>query len=106
MEEGQVTVDGISHPIPQPFIVFATQNPTGAAGTQLLPDSQMDRFTVRLSIGYPEPADECSMVLARQGVPRCDSRAGPGPGMSSGCHGRTKAAAVYIKKELVEYIVA
>ena len=49
MEEGQVTVDGVSHPIPQPFIVFATQNPTGAAGTQLLPDSQMDRFTVRLS---------------------------------------------------------
>ena len=46
MEEGQVTVDGVSHPIPQPFIVFATQNPTGAAGTQLLPDSQMDRFTV------------------------------------------------------------
>lgn len=44
MEEGQVTVDGISHPIPQPFIVFATQNPTGAAGTQLLPDSQMDRL--------------------------------------------------------------
>ena len=39
MEEGQVTVDGVSHPIPQPFIVFATQNPTGAAGTQLLPDS-------------------------------------------------------------------
>ena len=68
MEEGQVTVDGVSHPIPQPFIVFATQNPTGAAGTQLLPDSQMDRFTVRLSIGYPAPEDERNMVLARQGV--------------------------------------
>ena len=53
MEEGQVTVDGVSHPLPQPFVVIATQNPTGAAGTQLLPDSQMDRFTVRLSLGYP-----------------------------------------------------
>ena len=68
MEEGQVTVDGISHPLPQPFVVIATQNPTGAAGTQLLPDSQMDRFTVRLSLGYPSPKDEMAMVLSRQGA--------------------------------------
>ena len=66
MEEGQVTVDGISHRLPQPFVVIATQNPTGAAGTQLLPDSQMDRFMVRLSLGYPDPADEIAMVLNRQ----------------------------------------
>ena len=68
MEEGQVTVDGVSHPLPQPFVVIATQNPTGAAGTQLLPDSQMDRFLVRLSLGYPSPKDEAAMVLSRQGV--------------------------------------
>ena len=55
MEEGQVTVDGISHALPQPFTVIATQNPTGAAGTQLLPDSQMDRFMVRLSLSIPAP---------------------------------------------------
>jgi len=67
MEEGQVTVDGVSHPLPQPFVVIATQNPTGAAGTQLLPDSQMDRFTVRLSLGYPAAKDEIAMVLSRQG---------------------------------------
>ena len=66
MEEGQVTVDGVSHPLPQPFLVIATQNPIGAAGTQLLPDSQMDRFLIRLSLGYPEPKDEVSMVLSRQ----------------------------------------
>ena len=66
MEEGQVTVDGISHPLPKPFTVIATQNPTGAAGTQLLPDSQMDRFMVRLSMGYPSPRDEAAMVLNRQ----------------------------------------
>ena len=53
MEEGQVTVYGVSHPIPKPFTVIATQNPTGASGTQMLPDSQMDRFMVRLSLGYP-----------------------------------------------------
>ena len=67
MEEGQVTVDGVSHPLPQPFVVIATQNPTGAAGTSLLPDSQMDRFTLRLSLGYPSPRDEVAMVLNRQG---------------------------------------
>jgi len=67
MEEGQVTVDGVSHPLPKPFVVIATQNPTGAAGTQLLPDSQMDRFMVRLSLGYPSPKDEMEMVLNRQG---------------------------------------
>ena len=66
MEEGQVTVDGVSHPLPQPFVVIATQNPTGAAGTQLLPDSQMDRFMIRLSLGYPSPKDEMAMVLSRQ----------------------------------------
>lgn len=66
MEEGQVTVDGVSYPIPQPFTVIATQNPTGAAGTQLLPDSQMDRFMIRLSLGYPEREDEVSMVMNRQ----------------------------------------
>ncbi len=66
MEEGQVTVDGVSHPCPKPFVVIATQNPTGAAGTQLLPDSQMDRFMIRLSLGYPSPKDEIAMVLNRQ----------------------------------------
>jgi len=67
MEEGQVTVDGISHIIPQPFIVIATQNPVGAAGTQLLPDSQMDRFMVRIALGYPEYTDEMSLVKRKQG---------------------------------------
>ena len=68
MEEGQVTVDGISHRLPQPFTVIATQNPAGAAGTQLLPDSQIDRFMIRLSLGYPSPKDEILMVRQRQGV--------------------------------------
>ena len=66
MEEGQVTVDGADHPVPQPFLVIATQNPAGASGTQLLPDSQLDRFMVRLSIGYPEPAFEMDMVRRKQ----------------------------------------
>jgi len=67
MEEGQVTVDGVSHQIPQPFIVIATQNPVGAAGTQMLPDSQMDRFMVRLALGYPNHNDELSLLKRKQG---------------------------------------
>ena len=66
MEEGQVTVDGVSHPVPQPFLVIATQNPAGASGTQLLPDSQLDRFMVRLSLGYPSAADEADLLRRKQ----------------------------------------
>lgn len=66
MEEDQVTVDGISHPLPKPFMVIATQNPTGAAGTQLLPDSQMDRFMIKLSIGYPSAQSEAEIVQRHQ----------------------------------------
>ena len=66
MEEGQVTVDGHSYPVPKPFTVIATQNPTGAAGTQMLPDSQMDRFMIRLSLGYPDIQSEIRMVTGRQ----------------------------------------
>lgn len=66
MEEGQVTVDGVTHALPRPFIVIATQNPAGASGTQLLPDSQLDRFMVKLSLGYPEPQDELRMLRRKQ----------------------------------------
>ena len=66
MEEGQVTVDGVSRPVPQPFMVIATQNPAGASGTQKLPDSQLDRFLLRLSMGYPSEAEELEMLRRRQ----------------------------------------
>lgn len=67
MEEGQVTVDGKTYKLPEPFITFATQNPSGAAGTSLLPDSQMDRFMIKVSMGYPSVSSEVSMVISRQG---------------------------------------
>ena len=54
MEEHQVTIVGTTHPLPDPFIVIATQNPVGAAGTQLLPQAQLDRFMVRMKMGYPD----------------------------------------------------
>lgn len=66
MEEGKMTVDGITRVLPQPFFVIATQNPFGSAGTQLLPDSQLDRFMVRLSLGYPSVSDEVEILKTRQ----------------------------------------
>ena len=65
MEESQVTVDGQSYPLEKPFSVIATQNPVGASGTQLLPDSQTDRFTVKISMGYPSFDAECQMLINR-----------------------------------------
>ncbi len=62
MEECSVTVDGVTRELPNPFMVIATQNPIGSTGTQLLPESQMDRFMVRLSMGYPELQDEIKIL--------------------------------------------
>ena len=83
MEEGNVTVDGKTYILPEPFIVFATQNPTGASGTSLLPDSQIDRFMVRISMGYPSAKYEKAMIEQRKnGInpmdsvrPLCDANA-------------------------------
>ena len=66
MEEGRITVDGFSQETPKPFLVIATQNPTGSAGTQLLPESQLDRFMIRMSIGYPAIADEIEMLKRKK----------------------------------------
>ena len=62
MEERQVTVDGVTHPLPQPFFVIATQNPLEKVGTQPLPESQLDRFLMRLSLGYPDAAAERALL--------------------------------------------
>lgn len=66
MEEGQVTVDGVTRQLPSPFVVIATQNPVGSAGTHFLPESQLDRFMVRLSMGYPTMEEELRLIKERQ----------------------------------------
>ncbi|SDY21387.1 MoxR-like ATPase [Ruminococcaceae bacterium YAD3003] len=82
MEESKVTVDGSTYLLPNPFIVIATQNPAGSSGTSLLPDSQVDRFMIRVSMGYPSASAEKALIDARKnGVnpldsvkPVCDTR--------------------------------
>lgn len=73
MEEGQVTVDGITHFLPKPYTVIATQNPNGSAGTQPLPESQLDRFMLRLSIGYPNITQEVEILKQTEGSRPIDS---------------------------------
>ena len=65
MEEGLVTVDGVSRAVPKPFIVMATQNPKGSAGTQLLPESQLDRFMICMSMGYPDARSEIAIARGK-----------------------------------------
>ncbi len=106
MEEGQVTVDGTSHILPDCFTVIATQNPAGAAGTQLLPDSQLDRFMVRLSLGYPSPKDEKMMLLQRQ--KGRDPLKEVEPVMSASELGQLQAivAQTFVAEEIADYVVA
>lgn len=65
MEEMRVTVDGKTYPLPRPFLVLATQNPVGSAGTQMLPSAQMDRFMIKLSMGYPDFESQISILRDR-----------------------------------------
>ena len=105
MEEGQVTVDGVSRPVPQPFMVIATQNPVGASGTQKLPDSQLDRFLLRLSMGYPSPAEELELLRRRQyshgmdGVAQVVDR-------ESLEQMRQAAGSVHVSEEIMKYIIS
>lgn len=77
MEEGQVTIEGATRPLPEPFFVIATQNPASQGGTFSLPESQLDRFLMRLSLGYPGRAAERSLLLgeARRDLSREIGRA-------------------------------
>jgi MoxR-like ATPase len=66
MEEHQITVDGVTHPLPRPFIVLATQNPIEYEGTYSLPEAQLDRFLMRIRLGYPETSDEIEILNRQQ----------------------------------------
>lgn len=66
MEEGTVTVDKVTREVPKPFVVIATENPIGSSGTQMLPESQLDRFFICISIGYPDMAHEIEIVKGNQ----------------------------------------
>lgn len=105
MEERQVTVESRSYKLENPFSVIATQNPVGASGTQLLPDSQVDRFTVKLSMGYPSPEAEYRMLLNRSaGNPM--STVKQVVSKEELIEMQNEVSSVYVSKEMAKYIVS
>ena len=108
MQEGQVSIDGERHPLPEPFLVVATQNPIEQEGTYPLPEAQLDRFLFKVEIGYPDVAGETAMLhLPRSGVAstpleRIDVVVEPGALVAA----RAELDATRVTDEVVSYIVA
>lgn len=103
MEERQVTVDGNVYPLPKPFLVIATENHVGAAGTQLLPHAQLDRFLVRLTIGYPDFETQMDIIRDRAVANPMDHVA-QAADQEQILAMQKEAAAVTMKDEIVAYI--
>lgn len=105
MAEQQVTLDGVTHPLPDPFFVIATQNPVDLSGTFPLPDSQLDRFLLRLALGYPNPESERELLrgtdrrhLIAQATPCLDDNQVRAP--------RDAVSQVHASEALIQYVQA
>ena len=104
MEEGTATVDGVTRKLPDPFVVIATENPYGSSGTQMLPESQLDRFMVCLSMGYPDHEDAVQILKG--------NAAEPLTGISEALSVedlislRVSVKDMYVKDDIYEYIVS
>ena len=105
MQEAQVTVDGVSYPLPKPFVVAATQNPIEYEGTYPLPEAQLDRFAMRLALGYPPLAEEARMLTQQTSEPPQDF-------LEPVCTAADvlavieEAKAVYVEESVNRYVVA
>ncbi len=104
MEEHQASVEGETRKLPEPFIVIATQNPVGSSGTQMLPDSQLDRFLICLSMGYPAHGD--AVALLRGEVWKQAEKIQPVITLDELCEMRRAAETVFVHDDIYEYIVS
>jgi len=105
MQEQQVTVDGVTYPLEPPFMVMATQNPIEYEGTYPLPEAQLDRFTMRIALGYPLLAEEAKMLDEQTHVPPLESLeaiAGAGDVLRLA----EQAREIYVEESLSRYVVA
>lgn len=104
MEEYAITVDGVNRPVPQPFFVIATENPVGAAGTQMLPESQLDRFLICIVMGYLDKQDEKSVLRdwERKGLLESIE---PVITRQELMHMQEKVKAVFIHDKIMDYII-
>ncbi len=105
MEEKRVTVEGVTTPAPQPFVVIATQNPVGSVGTQLLPDSQVDRFMICLTLGYPTHNEEIMVLKERQGINPAD-QVMQVVTRDELIHMQEQAKKIHIDEDIYDYIVS
>ena len=103
MEEKTATVDGVTRPLPDPFVVIATENPYGSSGTQMLPESQLDRFMVCLSMGYPSHSDAVAILKGNAGSPL--SKVQEVISMEEVLALRAMTNNLYVKDDIYEYIV-
>jgi MoxR-like ATPase len=104
MEEAKVTVDGTTYRVPDPFMVIATQNPTGYVGTYPLPEAQLDRFAMRLSMGYPSEEEEINILSDRRGVNPLD-KVSPITSVETIRGIRAAVQSVALEPEICRYIV-
>lgn len=104
MEESRVTVDGVTYPVPDPFMVIATQNPTGYVGTYPLPEAQLDRFAMRLSMGYPTLTEEVQIITDRRKTSPME-KVRPITDMETIRLLRAMVQNVTVSPEIAEYIV-
>jgi MoxR-like ATPase len=105
MQESQVTVDGVTHSLDRPFMVIATQNPIEYEGTYPLPEAQLDRFAMRLELGYPPLADEAKMLDEQTHIPPLDSLE-PVATANDVMRLSEQAREVYVEESLSRYVVA
>ncbi len=103
MEEAHATVDGVTRALPDPFVVIATQNPFGSSGTQMLPESQLDRFMIRISMGYPKHQD--AVEILKNNHLRLVQHVKPILDLEELKEIKKKAEAVFVHDEIYEYIV-
>jgi MoxR-like ATPase len=105
MQESQVTVDGVTYPLDRPFMVMATQNPIEYEGTYPLPEAQLDRFTMRVELGYPSLAEEAKMLDEQTHRPPLESLE-PVAGAEDVARLVAQAREVYVEDSLGKYVVA
>ena len=106
MEERQVTVDGTTYPLEAPFMVIATQNPVEMEGTYPLPEAQRDRFTARISIGYPTPAAELEMLDTHGSASPLDELKPVARGQRRAGAGRSRCAACTCSDQVKDYVIS
>jgi len=106
MQESQVTIDGETHPLPSPFIVIATQNPIEYEGTFPLPEAQLDRFMIRLSVGYPDAEGEVEILRRRRARKTDDIVLSPTTSADALMEMRAAVEEVFVDPDIEKYIVS